>query len=114
MITRRSTDSVNVPAYIEAMVPPGKRHDGDRVKALLANRWGNVLDVFEVRIGTAEGPLGVAVAAQIRRHDMESVAHRLGQPIPGVAVVVDAVNQQHVGRVVVSPVQVVQPQALGE
>ena len=54
------------------------------------------------------------MAAQIRRHDMEAVAQGLRQPVPGVAVVVDAVNQEHVGSVVVPPIEVVQPQALGE
>ena len=90
------------------------RHDGDRLKTLLANQLGNVLNVLQVRIGAAEGPLGVAVTTQVRGHDMESVTQRLRQPIPGVAVVVDAVDQEHVGRVVVPPIQVVQPQALGE
>ena len=84
------------------------RHHGDRRQAALAHELGDVLHVLQVRIRAAERPRGIAVAAQVRRHDVVVPAQGLRQPIPRMAMIVNAVHQQHVRRLVVAPVQVVQ------
>ena len=92
----------------------GMGNDGHGREALLADELGDVLDVLQVRIRTAHRPLRVAMAPEIRRNDVEPGTQRLRQPIPRVAVVVHTVDQQHVGRRVVAPIQVVEAQTLGE
>ena len=90
------------------------RHHVYRRQAALANQLGDVLHVLQNRIRAAARPLRVPVAAQIRRHDVKAAAQGLRQPIPRVAVVVNAMHQEQVGVVVVAPIQIVQAQPLRE
>ena len=90
------------------------RDHRQRRQAPLTHQLGDVLHVFQVGVGAAEGPLRIPVAAQIGRHHVEAFAQRLRQPVPGMAMVVNAMHQQQIGRGVVAPIEVVKPQALRE
>ena len=88
--------------------------DRERSELLLVHELGDVVDVVDQGVAGPDHPLGVTVAPKIRRDDVVFAAQRLRDPVPVAAVVAPSVNEQQWGRVLVSPGDVVKPEALRE
>src|ERR1700674_2365419 len=86
--------------------------DGNRCEFDLMSDLRQVVDIGCHRVITVRGPGAVAVAAQIRGHDMPVGAQAVGHPIPAAAMVPSAVSQQQWRCRRIPPVDVVQLQAL--
>ena len=85
-----------------------------RLELGLPDKLRDVLHVLEPCIAAAAGPLRVAVATQVGGHDVVAVPETPRHPVPAMALILDAVQEQHVRGPGVAPVEVVESQPLGE
>ncbi len=78
----------------------------------MAHKLCDVVDEIADRIAAASRPSRIAGASHIDRENVEMGAQCFDDPVPTAAVVAPAVHQKQRRRVRISPVKVVQPQAL--
>ena len=90
------------------------RHHRHRRQLLLMNQLRQVVDIAAHGVVAVGRPLAVAMAAQVRRDDVPVIAEAFGHPVPVPAVIPPPVHQQQRRRVRIAPVDVMQPEALGE
>ena len=88
--------------------------DGERRHFLLMDQLGEVVDVAVHPIAAILRPLAVAMAAQVWGDDVPVFPQVLRHPVPVSAMVPPAMQQQQRWRFGVAPIDIVQPQPLGE
>ena len=79
--------------------------DGDLVKTFRFHQAGQIVDVVGKAVAGAERPAGIAVAAQIGRHDVKIRSQRPRQMIPAAGVIEAAMHQQQWRRRCVTPIR---------
>ena len=90
----------------------GVGDDAHRRQMLLVDQLGQIINEGRHGIVAAGGIGAVAVAADVGGDDVIVAAQILGHPVPVAAVVAPTVQQDQRRGIGVSPVGVVQPQAL--
>ena len=73
---------------------------------------GQIVDAAHHRILSLSGPLAVAMTAKVRRYDVPVFLEFLCDPVPAAAMVSPAMNQNERRGVFVSPVDIVETEAL--
>jgi hypothetical protein len=79
----------------------------------VTHQAAKVIDIVRQAVAASFRPFGIAVAAQIGRHDMEMRLQFARDRIPVAAMVEPAMDQDQRRRGFVAPVGIVQPQPLG-
>jgi hypothetical protein len=92
----------------------GMSDQSQRCKLGLVHQLRDVIDIIEIVITSPFAPFRVSMATQVRCDQVIVPGKVLGEPVPGVAVVLNPVQKQHGGLVRVTPIQIVQPQAFGK
>ncbi len=106
------------PVGVRARVLKGDRSaegvpdDCDRKDVECVEQLRGVERVVDHRVATADGPLGIAVTAQVGRDNVVVAPQVLGDPIPGPGMIAAAVNQEQRRPVVVAPVDVMELEPL--
>ena len=87
--------------------------DGQGVPVYGVGQGGEVEDELGQAVGAADGPVGIAVAAQVGGVNGVAVGQGAGHEVPAAAMVLAAVDQQQGRLGAVAPAHVVQAQTLG-
>src|ERR1700722_2396188 len=88
-----------------------QRHRPGRLQRV--QQLAEVEYVIGYRVRAADRPIGIAMTAQVRRHDMKMLAQVERDEIPTARVITAAVQQDSKRLVVIAPVHVMELQALG-
>ena len=108
-------DPVRIVGRKRQRVGPAHRHAGQK-KAVQAERGGKPLDILDhaaARVVFVGRPVGVAVAALVKGHDVKVGGHGGGEQVPGMAGLADSVEENQRGVGGLAPVQVVKFQSVG-
>ena len=88
------------------------RNDLDGSEMTLRNQLIDIVDVVECAVGRAVIPLGVTVTSKVWDDQVIVLVKFIADPVPGVTMILHAMNQEDRRCFCIAPVQIVKSQSL--